>query len=82
MVNLGIGTASLAAFLGYAVVFLGIVFLMVIISIMGNCMKKSAANKAPQPNNVNLGNVSAPKGIDPKKVAVIMAAVAEMEKEA
>ena len=78
MVNISIGTAGLTALLGYAVVFLGIVFLMAVITITGKCMKKETQ---PAPAQV-LGNVTAPKGMDPKKIAAIAAAVEEMEREA
>lgn len=77
MVNISIGTAALTAVLGYATVFLGIVFLMVVIHIMGTVFKKRA-----QKNKVtDLGSISAPSGMDPKAVAAIAAVIAELEGE-
>lgn len=70
MVNIGIGTAFISAILGYLVVFLGIVFLMLVIGIFGKAVKRS---------NVP---VTTTNGVDPKKVAAIMAVIAEIEKEA
>ena len=50
MENIGIGTAGLVALLGYAVVFVGLIALMVVVMIMGKIMvaKKSKA-AAPAP---------------------------------
>ncbi len=77
MVNISIGTAALTALLGYSAVFLGIVFLMVVIYIMGTIFKKRAhKNKV-----TDLGNISAPSGMDPKAVAAIAAVIAELEGE-
>lgn len=70
MVNIGIGTAFISAILGYFVVFLGIVFLMLVIGIFGKAVKRS---------NVS---VTTTNGVDPKKVAAIMAVISEIEKEA
>ena len=82
MVNIGLGTAGLAAFLGYAVVFLGILILMAVISIMGNVMrKKQAVVAAPVREVVDLGSMTAPDGVDPMKVAALAAVIAEMERE-
>jgi len=78
MVNIGIGTAALTALLGYSVVFLGIVFLMVVIAIVGKCMN----NAKPAVANANANaNIKYPAGMDPKKVAAISAAIAEYEGE-
>ena len=57
MVDLNVGTAALVAVLGYAVVFVGLIALMVVVIIMGKIMvaKKSkaaapaAAPAAPKP---------------------------------
>jgi len=51
LVNLGIGPAAILALLGYAVVFLGIVFLMVVVIILGKCFMASEnkAKKAEKP---------------------------------
>ena len=86
MINIGIGTAGLAAFLGYLVDFIGIVLLMIVIIVMGKLMhreKKQPAAKAAQPvKTVDLGSVNVPAGSDLKKVAVMMAVIADMEEEA
>ena len=84
MVNIGIGTAGLAAFLGYVVVFLGILILMAVMGFMGAMMKKN--NAAPQTavpvrEVVDLGSMTAPDGVDPMKVAALAAVIAEMERE-
>ena len=46
LVNLDIGPAAVLALLGYAVVFFGIVLLMVVVMIMGKIFVASAAKKA------------------------------------
>ena len=84
MINIGIGTAGLAAFLGYVVVFLGILILMAVMGFMGAMMKKN--NAAPQTavpvrEVVDLGSMTAPDGVDPMKVAALAAVIAEMERE-
>lgn len=84
MVNIGIGTAALAAVLGYGVVFLGILILMAVISIMGAVMKNkqvAALAAAPVKEVVDLGSMTAPDGVDPMKVAALAAVIAEMERE-
>ena len=49
MVDLNVGTAGLIALLGYAVVFIGLIALMVVVMIMGKVMsaKKTAPAAAP-----------------------------------
>ena len=46
LVNLGVGPAAVMALLGYAVVFLGIVLLMIVVMIMGKIFIAQAAKKA------------------------------------
>ena len=76
MVNIGIGTAGLAAFLGYLVDFIGIVLLMLVIIIMGKIM-----HREPKKEKVtDLGSIEVPVGINPKKAAAIFAAIAEEER--
>ena len=87
MVDISIGTAGLAAVLGYAVVFFGIVLLMVVIYVMGSIMKKNSSAVAPAVSNkkeineevTDLGSINAPAGMDPKKVAAVAAVIAAME---
>ena len=86
-----IGTGALVAVLGYAVVFLGICMLLVVVTIMGkvmvNSQKKAAAKAAAVPAAPAPAPVSAPaaKGTagelklydtDPRDAALIMAIVA------
>ena len=54
LVNLGIGPAAVLALLGYAVVFLGIVFLMVVVIILGKCFMASQnkTKKTEQPQTI------------------------------
>ncbi len=78
MVDIGIGTAFLAALLGYAVDFLGIIFLMVVIMIMGKIMHRETKKK--KSDAIDLGSINVPEGTDPKKAAVIFAALAEEER--
>ena len=80
MVNIGIGTALISAILGYAVVFLGIVFLMAVIFVMGQLMKNKKNKNSDEA--IVLPPVSAPAGVDPKKVAAITAVLAEINREA
>ena len=77
MVNINIGVAGLSSFLGYAVVFLGIVFLMCIIYVVGVVMNRKSEQPVKETPVVNLGNINVPAGVDPKKIAIIMAALAE-----
>lgn len=79
MVNISIGTALLAAVLGYFVVFLGIILLMSVI------YAESAVNGTPKKKNeisekvIDLGTISVPKNTDLKKIAVIAAVTAYEE---
>ena len=75
MIDIKIGTALLTAFLGYAVVFLGIVLLMLVIYLMGSIMKNSAKEElAVKQNKTVIAD-----GINPKKVAAIMAVINEIQ---
>ena len=82
MINIGIGTAGFAAFLGYLVDFIGIVLLMIVIIIMGKIMHREKKPKAQAVKTVDLGSVNVLAGSDLKKVAVMMAVIADMEEEA
>ena len=82
MINIGIGTAGLAAILGYLVDFVGIVLLMIVIIVMGKIMHKEKKPAAQPVKTVDLGSVNVPAGSDLKKVAVMMAVIADMEEEA
>ena len=46
LVDLGVGPAAVMALMGYAVVFLGIVLLMIVVMVMGKIFIAKAAKKA------------------------------------
>jgi len=48
LVNLGVGPAAVMALLGYAVVFFGIILLMIVVMIMGKIFVARAAKQAKQ----------------------------------
>ena len=85
-VNLGIGQAGVLALLGYAVVFFGLILLMVVITILG---KAFTAKKAPAAAPVAAAPAAeAPKApgtagqltlhdVEPKTAAMLMAIVAD-----
>ena len=87
MTDLTIGTAGLTALLGYGVVFMGLVFLMIVIMILGGIMAKKAAAETAQTEEKCEGAVSgeAPGtagelklyDTDPRDAAMIMAIVAD-----
>ena len=45
--NIGIGDAGIVALLGYAVVFFGLILLMIVVMIIGKCFSRKKAEKAP-----------------------------------
>lgn len=91
LVNISLGNAAVAALLGYAVVFLGIVALMLVILLTGRVMhrpKKAApapAEPAPAPAAPAAPAPEAPGaagelklyGTDPRDAAMVMAIVAD-----
>ena len=91
LINLGVADASVIALLGYAVVFFGIVLLMVVVMIMGKCfMAAEAKKKAPAAAPVDMPAPQAPKAtapgtagelklhdVEPKTAAMLMAIVAD-----
>ena len=92
LVNLGVGPAAVMALLGYAVVFFGIILLMIVVMIMGKIfIAREAKNKAAvqeaapapvveaAPAPVAPGTAGALKTYDvpPKTCAMLMAIVAE-----
>ena len=88
---LPIGDAGIIALLGYAVVFFGIILLMVVVMIMGKCFvaaekKQKAAAPAPAaapveeaPKAVAPGSAGDLKlhDVEPKTAAMLMAIVAD-----
>lgn len=91
LVNISLGNAAVTALLGYAVVFLGIVALMLVILLTGRVMhrpKKAApapAGPAPAPAAPAAPAPEAPGaagelklyGTDPRDAAMVMAIVAD-----
>ena len=93
MDNIGILDAGVIALLGYAVVFFGLVLLMIVITVMGKIFmakdkKAAAAPVAAAPAPASAPAVEAPKApgaagqlklhdVEPKTAAMIMAIVAD-----
>ena len=93
MDNIGILDAGVIALLGYAVVFFGLILLMVVVTVMGKIFtakdaKAAAAAPAPAPAAPAAPAVEAPKApgsagqlklhdVEPKTAAMIMAIVAD-----
>ena len=48
-VELGLTDSAVIALLGYAVVFFGLVLLMVVVMLLGKALSKTADNKKPEP---------------------------------
>ncbi len=89
LANLNIGDAAIVALLGYAVIFLGIILLMVVVMVMGKLFV-AAANKKKTAEPVTEPVVEAPKpvapgaagelklhNVEPKTAALLMAIVAD-----
>ena len=92
-VNLGIGQAGILALLGYAVVFFGLILLMVVITILGKAFQaKDAKAKAAAPVAAAAAPAAAPVSaepapgsagklklhdVEPKTAAMLMAIVAD-----
>ena len=92
MAHLPIGEAGLYALLGYAVVFLGLILLMIVVVIIGKIFiardKKVAAAKAAEPAPAAAPEASKPVApgaagelklhdVEPKTAAMLMAIVAD-----
>lgn len=87
MVNISIGTGGVVALLGYAVVFIGLILLMLVVMLMSRIMAAGVKKTAPQPAAVE-SPVPAEKApgtagelklydTDPRDAAMIMAIVAD-----
>ena len=86
---MGIGDAGIIALLGYAVVFLGLIFLMVVVTVMGKAFTAKAAKQAaPAAEAPAAEPVEAPTApgtagqlklhnVDPKTAAMLMAITAD-----
>ena len=92
MNNIGILDAGIVALLGYAVVFFGLILLMIVVMVMGKIFmardKKAAAAPAPAAAPIEVAAVDAPTApgsagklklhdVEPKTAALIMAIVAD-----
>ena len=92
MDNIGILDAGVIALLGYAVVFFGLILLMIVVTVMGKIFmakaKKAAAAPAPAAAPVEVAAVDPPTApgsagklklhdVEPKTAAMIMAIVAD-----
>ena len=86
--HLSVGDAGLYAILGYAVVFLGLILLLIVVSIVGKCFIASANKKArkqpvaeptpapaPTPAPGTAGQLKL-YNVDPKTAAMLMAITA------
>lgn len=70
MENIGIGTAGLVGLLGYAIVFVGLIALMIVVKVVGKIMV--AQKKAPAPATA----AAAPAAVAPKAAPVYAAGTA------
>lgn len=89
LINISVGDAAVTALLGYAVVFIGIIMLMILVMFVGDLMFKSAkreAANAPAPAPAAPAAPAAAPGTagelklydtDPKDAAMVMAIVAD-----
>ena len=91
--HLGIGSAAVIALLGYAVVFLGLVLLMLVVVLVGKAFAASAARKkaaapaaqdavpaapaAPAPSAPGSAGTLKLHDVEPKTAAMLMAIVAD-----
>lgn len=89
LINISVGDAAMTALLGYAVVFIGIIMLMILVMFVGDLMFKSAkrkAAKAPSAAPAAPAASAAAPGTagelklydtDPRDAAMVMAIVAD-----
>lgn len=90
LINISVGDAAMTALLGYAVVFIGIIMLMILVMFVGDLMFKSAKRKAAKaPAAAAPAAPAAPAAApgtagelklydtDPKDAAMVMAIVAD-----
>ena len=89
LINISVGDAAMTALLGYAVVFIGIIMLMILVMFVGDLMFKSAKRKAanaPAPAAAAPAVPAAAPGTagelklydtDPRDAAMVMAIVAD-----
>ncbi|MCI7623859.1 MAG: OadG family protein [Clostridiales bacterium] len=89
LINISVGDAAMTALLGYAVVFIGIIMLMIIVMFVGDLMFKSAKRKAAKAPAAAPATPAAPAAApgtagelklydtDPRDAAMVMAIVAD-----
>ena len=90
LINISVGDAAMTALLGYAVVFIGIIMLMILVMFVGDLMFKSAKRKAAKaPAAAAPAAPAAPAAApgtagklklydtDPRDAAMVMAIVAD-----
>ena len=84
LINISVGDAAMTALLGYAVVFIGIIMLMILVMFVGDLMFKSAKRKAanaPAPAAAAAAPGTAGElklyDTDPRDAAMVMAIVAD-----
>lgn len=89
LINISVGDAAMTALLGYAVVFIGIIMLMILVMFVGDLMFKSAKRKAAKAPAAAPAAPAAPAAApgtagelklydtDPRDAAMAMAIVAD-----
>ena len=89
LINISVGDAAMTALLGYAVVFIGIIMLMILVMFVGDLMFKSAKRKAAKAPAAAPAAPAAPAAApgtagelklydtDPRDAAMVMALVAD-----
>ena len=89
LIHISVGDAAMTALLGYAVVFIGIIMLMILVMFVGDLMFKSAKRKAAKAPAAAPAAPAAPAAApgtagelklydtDPRDAAMVMAIVAD-----
>lgn len=89
LINISVGDAAMTALLGYAVVFIGIIMLMILVMFVGDLMFKSAKRKTAKAPAAAPAAPAAPAAApgtagelklydtDPRDAAMVMAIVAD-----
>lgn len=78
LINISVGDAAMTALLGYAVVFIGIIMLMILVMFVGDLMFKSAKRKAAKvPAAAGTAGELKLYDTDPRDAAMVMAIVAD-----
>ena len=89
LINISVGDSAMTALLGYAVVFIGIIMLMILVMFVGDLMFKSAKRKAAKAPAAAPAAPAAPAAApgtagelklydtDPRDAAMVMAIVAD-----